>query len=200
MQLEAYSKGFIVLPKMILEIMQKEQTGALSQMEGIIVLLTKVNYADAKVVIHGQEYLCRRGASMRSISQWAKLFHWKVGKTRRFIDMLVAQGFLGKVENKYTTHIYILQYDFLTCKEVGHGKKKSHSDEMFDEFWNKYHECTHLPKKEIGAARRAWKKMNLNERELAIANIENYYYSLNDVKYCKKAHNYLADRSFMNEF
>lgn len=199
-QSEAYSKGFILLPKVMLEKMQKHQTGGMSYTEAIIVLMTRVNYADGKVVLHGQEYICKRGASMLSMAQWAQLFHWKVGKTRGFIENLISQGFLGKVENKYTTHIYIRQYDFFTCKEIMHKKGKSRSEEMFDQFWKKYHEHTQLCKTEIGAARREWQKLTMNERELAIANIENYYYSLNDVKFCKKAHNYLADRSFLNEF
>ena len=199
-QSEAYSKGFILLPKVLLEKLQKQQTGGLSYTEAIITLMINVNYSDTKVVLHGQEYTCKRGASMRSMAHWAQLFHWKVTKTRRFIESLIIQGFLGKVENKYTTHIYIRQYDFFTCKEVLHKKGKSRSEEMFDLFWQKYHEHTQLYKTEIGAARREWQKLTVNERELAIANIENYYYSLSDVKFCKKAHNYLADKSFLNEF
>lgn len=197
---EAYSKGFILLPKVVLEKMLKTQTCGVSDVEGIIILLTNVNHADKTVTIHGREYLCRRGASLRSMAQWAKLFHWKVGKTRRFIDELACEGFLEKVENKYTTHIVIIHYEFFTCRETGGKNGKNRSEEMFAEFWNMYHGQTGLNKTEIGAARREWHKLSVNERELAIANIENYYYSLADVRFCKKACNYLADKCFLNEF
>ena len=45
-----------------------------------------------------------------------------------------------------------------------------------------------------------WKKLTKKEKGCAINNIQNYYDSLNDKKYCKKARTYLNDKSFNDEF
>lgn len=70
----------------------------------------------------------------------------------------------------------------------------------FDVFWNSYHEITNLPKTDSKAAFTKWKGLTKKDRECAIANISNYYNSLNDKMYCKKARTYLADRNFEDEF
>lgn len=70
----------------------------------------------------------------------------------------------------------------------------------FEVFWKNYHEITGLPKTDREAAQKYWKKLTNKETIQANSNIENYYNSLKDKKYCKKARTYLADKNFNDEF
>lgn len=70
----------------------------------------------------------------------------------------------------------------------------------FDTFWNKWHEVTSKPKTDRTAAEKKWKRLTNKEKQKALDNIENYFESLNDKKYCKKARTYLEDKNFNDEF
>ena len=70
----------------------------------------------------------------------------------------------------------------------------------FENFWIKYHEITKLSKTDKEPTLKYWKKLNKTEKQKAIDNIENYYNSLNDVKYCKKARTYLNHKNFNDDF
>jgi hypothetical protein len=97
--------------------------------------------------------------------------------------------------------IRVVNYDLWTskCKEVNEEKRKTKTDESFDEFWNTYHEVTQTPKREVEAARREWSKLTLRERRIALEQINYYYHSLEDTKYIKRGFRYLRDKSFLNE-
>ena len=45
-----------------------------------------------------------------------------------------------------------------------------------------------------------WNKLKSGEKIRAINNIQPYFDSLNDKKYCKKARTYLSDKNFNDEF
>ena len=70
----------------------------------------------------------------------------------------------------------------------------------FDEFWKKYHEVTKLPKTDLQAAKKYWNGLLVKDKKLAFDNVENYYNSLNDKRYCKKARTYLADKNYLDEW
>lgn len=70
----------------------------------------------------------------------------------------------------------------------------------FTEFWDKYHEITHLPKTDKVPTNKYWKGLSNKEKQLAYKNIENYFNSLNDKRFCKKARTYLADKNFLDEW
>lgn len=70
----------------------------------------------------------------------------------------------------------------------------------FDQFWDEYHRITKLPKSDKDAALKYWKRLKGKERVLAYENISNYYNSLNDKKYCRKARTYLDNKNFNDEF
>ena len=70
----------------------------------------------------------------------------------------------------------------------------------FDTFWNKWHEVTNKPKTDRSAAEKKWKGLTNKEKQKALDNIENYFESLDNKKYCKKARTYLEDKNFNDEF
>lgn len=70
----------------------------------------------------------------------------------------------------------------------------------FDTFWDNWHEITGKPKTDRAPAEKKWKRLTNKEKQKALDNIENYFESLNDKKYCKKARTYLEDKNFNDEF
>jgi len=77
------------------------------------------------------------------------------------------------------------------------------TDNTVDEFklfWDKYHLITKLNKSDKESAEKYWKKLTNKEKQSALDNVESYYNSLNDKKYCKKARTYLSDKNFNDEF
>lgn len=70
----------------------------------------------------------------------------------------------------------------------------------FEDFWTAWHEITKQPKTDKVAAEKHWRRLKNKEKQLAIRQIENYYKSLSDKRFCKKARTYLADKNFYDEF
>lgn len=70
----------------------------------------------------------------------------------------------------------------------------------FDIFWNVYHTVTHLAKTDKDATIKYWKKLKPKEKIKAIENVQLYYDSLNDKKFCRKARTYLENKNFNDEF
>lgn len=70
----------------------------------------------------------------------------------------------------------------------------------FELFFNKYHEITGLNKTDKAAALKKWKALKKADRIKAFDNISDYYGSLSDKNFCKKARTYLGDKNFNDEF
>lgn len=169
-----------------------------SELEAFLILLTQVNYRDETCLLKDHSLLCRQGESLKSLDTWAKLFHWKKGKTLYYFKKLKRMGMMELMPSDLTTHLRISEYELWTGK--GLRKQKEASDEEFDDFWTLFHEITQTDKVNIGRARREWKRLTAEERKLAISQIETYYVSLPNIKYCKQAATYLADKTFLNEY
>ena len=84
------------------------------------------------------------------------------------------------------------------------GEKKENarktSDEKFRLFWDDFHNILQLPKENIAKAQRIWKKLSEKEQQLAIDNIEEYYYHQTNVKFILHACSYLSNKAFLNEY
>jgi len=70
----------------------------------------------------------------------------------------------------------------------------------FELFWEKYHSITGKPKSGKEPAKKHWKKLNKAEKNKAFENIQSYYDSMENKKYCQMARTYLSDKSFNDEF
>lgn len=79
-------------------------------------------------------------------------------------------------------------------------KEEKADNKSFDEFWNKYHEITKTLKTDKVPTIKYWRGLTKKERTLAYNNIQSYFNSLTDKKYCKKARTYLSDKNFLDEF
>ena len=199
---DALTKGYILIPKSLLEdLLEKEATGSLTDIEARLTLLANVNYKDCEADLgNGTAEICPRGDSLQSLLSWAARFGWTKGKTRRFFLRLQKEGMITLLPHPHTTHLRILDYDLWTgCRREARQRLQEKADEEFEEFWEAYHEKTHTRKVNRGKAEQEWRRLSEKEHKLATERIEDYYYSLRDINYCKQAATYLKDKSFLDE-
>lgn len=74
------------------------------------------------------------------------------------------------------------------------------SSVSFEEFWDKYHNITGKLKTDQTPAEKKWKRLTKKEKQTATDKIQDYFYSVSDKKFCKKARTYLEDKNFNDEF
>ncbi len=193
-------KGYILFPKVLFEEQMKTTKGATGDFDAFILVLTHVNYSTTTCRMNDCTFECHRGESVLSIAHWAEIFGWQRSRTRYFFNKMCDNGIIEKLPNPHTTHIRVPGYDQL----VGRDKREAACNEAggvtFGAFWKKYHEVTQRQRINIGRARREWKKLSAHERNTALAKIDEYYDNLKDIKYCKQAASYLADKAFLDEY
>lgn len=198
---EMLKKGYIVVPKALLESFLATNGKAKGHFEALMLVLTRVNYSDTECVSQNCRFVCRRGESVHSILHWAEMLGWSRSATRHFFNAMFRTGILERVSNQAgITQIRVTDYDLWTCYRKTYERGKSRTDETFREFWEEYHELTRMEKVNIGRARREWQKLTEQERKLAQTSIGEYYAHLRNVDFCKQAAMYLADKAFLNEY
>lgn len=84
-------------------------------------------------------------------------------------------------------------------KEKG-KEKEQYVDDLFNEFWDLYHQISKLPKTDLQPAKKYWNKLTKSEQEKAKINIQNYVDTVNDPKYIVKCRTYLSNKRFNDEF
>jgi len=87
-----------------------------------------------------------------------------------------------------------------TQSKVKYSKVNKSKVISFLDFWEQYHIITKKNKTDKEAALKYWKRLSEKEKQKAIDNIQDYYNSLNDKKYCKIARTYLDKKNFNDEF
>lgn len=199
---DALTSGYVLIPKKLLIKVLNQREKECSYAEAFLTMLTRVNYMDTTMYIRGHKITCHRGQSFLSFTSWAELFGWKRGKTRRFFDKMEKEDMVRVIKTSLTniSCIEVVNYDLWTNKFTEDWtKRKSKTDQSFKEFWDEFHEVTQTPKKDIEAARRAWTKLSEKERKQAKENIYPYYMGLDNIRFVKRACNYLRDKSFLDE-
>ena len=197
---EMLKKGYILFPKVLFEEQMKMTKNATGSFEAFILVLPHVNYSTVTCRVNGQTFECRRGESVISLTHWAKVFGWKLSRTRRFFDRMYEEGIIERVVNPYITHIRIPDYDLLIGQRRREAAREETGGVTFEVFWEKYHEVTQKQRGNIGRARREWKKLSPRERSMSIRQIDEYYDHLTDTKYCMQASTYLSDKAFLDEY
>lgn len=71
-------------------------------------------------------------------------------------------------------------------------------EEEVKNFIARYSEVTHKPIEAKGRIRNLWKRLSVRERELAMERMEDYYFTLPNINFCKTAVRYLEDKVFDN--
>lgn len=200
---DALAKGYILLPKHMLETMLRDNNKSLTELEAMLTLLVSVNYKQTVCKIKGHVLVCERGESLYSIESWADMFRWDKCKAKRFLRRLADEK---KIEflpcpGNVTTHLRVVDYNLWTgCRYEARQKKWEQEDKRFCEFWEKYHGITRKAKCNRVRAEREWRKLNPEEQELAIKGIEHYFFdTVTDTRYCKQAATYLSDKIFLDD-
>lgn len=197
-----YENGYILLPRDVVEMQMKvnRQSKECNDLSAFIILLMKVNHTNRVFDYKGEEILCKRGESVISLKNWAKMFNWTIGRTRRFFDRMERLELIEVTPTgKGLNRIRVIDYDELTCRGKNERENLLKSaEEEFELFWELYHEMTEKPKQERKAALKEWKILTAEERRMAIVGIENYA-NTEDKRYYRKAHSYLRDGSYLNE-
>lgn len=202
--MEILKKGYLLFPKVLFEEQMKMKASkqAAGFFEAFVLVVTHTNYSTVSCCVRGHIFKCVRGESVLSVKHWMQIFGWNRNRTRYFFNKMFDCGIIERVLNPYVLHIRIPDYDLLTGHARPHAAARSTDvpGRDFDAFWQKYHDTTEHARINIGRARREWKKLSSQERELAIARIDEYYDHLPNLKYCKQAASYLADKSFNDEY
>ena len=193
-------KGYILFPKVLFEEQIEVTHGATGAFDAFILVLTHVNYSTTECCIKHYTFECRRGESVLTMNRWAEIFGWKRSRTRYFFRKMFEEGIIEKLNNPYTTHIRVPNYDELVGRNKRDVARAEADGVTFETFWKKYHDITQRSKVNIGRARREWKRLSAHERNLALAQIDEYYDNLVNVKFCMLAATYLADKAFLNEY
>lgn len=200
---DALSKGYILLPKHLLETLLKDTNRPMTELEALLTLLVNVNYKQTGCQIKGQALTCERGESLYSMDSWADIFRWDKYKAKRFLRKLAADKMIEFLPcpGNATTHLRVIDYNLWTgCRYEARQKKQEQEDKRFTEFWNKYHATTRKPKSNRTRAQREWRKLTPEEQQTAIDGIEHYFFdTVTDTRYCKQAATYLSDKIFLDD-
>ena len=201
-------QGFLVVPKNMLQQLTEERDVREGEIEAFLKILMKVNYTDT--VYNNRTYTdfpCRRGESLHSYRDWSRIFHWSIGRTFRFIQALRELGVIDIIAHpdNAALHIRVTEYEMWTgnsdeSKILKAKQKKEAEEKKFRIFWNEYHSITQLPKTNIAKAQREWKKLNGKDQQLAIDQIEEYFFHQTNYKFLLQAGSYLANKAYLNEY
>ena len=63
-------KGYILIPKSMIEDFFKTGSQTEGYLEAWIQVLTRVNYSDTEVCVQGNRIVCRRGETVYTYKQW----------------------------------------------------------------------------------------------------------------------------------
>lgn len=191
------NQGFIVLSRRLLIQMFAEMRGKWhSESQAYVYLLMAACFADQgenpESLKRGELFFSGRELSLR--------FAWSRRHVNRFIGELAQNGVVEVVKLQNCSKLRLLHYDTLCrmrVKRGADGNRKSVGDEMFEVFWEQYHDLTQQPPLDIAAARKAWGKLTLTEREEALRNIEMYICMLPSIDRARTALKYLQMKSFI---
>lgn len=192
--------GYVMIPRSLLLKAFEECPEASGDMAAFLRVLTYVNYTEATVKRQESDIVCGRGESVISFRHWSEILGWSIGRTRRFFGRLMADGNIEKLKGDALTHIRIPGYDVWTGKKITGSAGAGSLEASFCEFWNEYHEITHMPRQSRESAFSIWKKLSQADRKMATEHIEDYYFHLRDTKYCRQAAGYLDGGLFRDEY
>ncbi len=192
--------GYVMVSRALLTRMFEKHGAADSDEEAFLRLLVHVNYRDAEFKTSKKKVKCLRGESIISFITWQRILGWSRNRVTRFFQNCFNEGSVERVEDGCRSHIRIPDYDLWMGNTHSSGKAQHASKIAFSHFMDTYSEMTHTPRINVGRAQRAWHKLTMHERELALNNIEQYYNNLPNAHYCMQAASYLADKAFLDKY
>ncbi len=196
MDLNLTNTGYVMVSRALLMSVSQKHHIASGDEEAFLRVLLYVNYKNKVLIHNGVEVTCARGESVISYLGWGDIFGWTRGHTRLFFERCFADGLLEQVPGDCMSHIRVPHYDAWTGTPVPKKPAERKTDEEVNLFIIRYGEITHKPIEAKGRIRSLWKRLSVRERELAMTRIEDYYYGLQNINFCKTAVRYLEDKAF----
>ena len=187
----------MALSRRLLNTMFDEMYGRMhTEAEAYVYLLMKACFSDQG---EGPGEL-KRGEMVYSVRELSMRVGWSKRKVIRFLARLRLEGVVSTARTAHGSKLKLLYYEELCHLKVSRKsgeRPKNLTDESFDVFWEQYHALTQQPALDIEAARKAWGKLTLAEREEAIGNMEMYLCLLPSIDRARSALNYLLMKSFV---
>lgn len=148
--------GFLVLSRRLLTQMFAEMYGKWhSDSQAYVYLLMAACFTD-----QGDTPGClKRGELFFSGRELSLRFAWSRRHVNHFIGELEQNGVVEVMKVQNCSKLRLLHYDTLCrmrVKNGADGRRRSAGDEMFEVFWEQYHDMTQQPALDIEAARKAW--------------------------------------------
>lgn len=194
--------GFMAVPRYILEaIFSKKRSVKDDDRVMFFFLLYKALWTD------NEKLGLKRGDMVFTVKGLAT----ECGHSERYMSSFIRQ----LVEHKQVTVekrgkmsvMHFERYDELCMVKQGRKKASAGKKDMepvfddmknFEIFWENYHEnLKEVGREDKNLACIEWHKLDIESRKLAYMNVEQYVESLRDVRFAKKAVNYLKDRCFI---
>jgi len=78
-----------------------------------VLILFHVNFEEKKVMIKGKLYTCKRGQSLYSLENWARIFgrDWTRRQVRTFFDTLESRSMVSRESDNKTSYLTVCNYD-----------------------------------------------------------------------------------------
>ncbi|MBS7574634.1 MULTISPECIES: hypothetical protein [Bacteroides] len=198
MDLNLTNTGYVMVSRALLMSVSQKHHIASGDEEAFLRVLLHVNYKNKVLKHNGAEVTCARGESVISYLGWAEIFGWTRGHTRLFFERCFADGLLEQVPGSCMSHIRVPHYDAWTGTPAPKQPVERKMEEEVKNFIARYSEVTHKPIEAKGRIRNLWKRLSVRERELAMERMEDYYFTLPNINFCKTAVRYLEDKVFDN--
>lgn len=139
------------------------------------------------------------GESLQSVNTWAELFRWNRSRTRRFLSKLAQQGIIELLPHSHTTHLRVPHYEAWTWGLSNNREREPTLPRRSSTTsGNTYHLTTGTRKVNVAGSTRM-ESHGSGRTQTAYDYVDNYYYNLKDVRYCKQAATYLKDKTYLDE-
>lgn len=193
--------GFIIIPKTLLQQIENPHLQE-GEIEALLKILMKVNYSETLYNDRcNKNCPCKRGESLFSYRDWSRVLHWSTRKTFRFMH--------GLATGNHRNHPPPQQYIPCTyassnmtngwdCPMPGNRKRKLSTRSSNCSGTNTTASRS-FPRR-TSPRRNASGKLSDKEQQLAIDNIEVYYFHQTNVNFLLHAGSYLSNKAFLNEY
>lgn len=138
-------EGYILIPKALLK--RQINDKAPGELEALLQVLIHANYSETTYKIQQIDIVCQRGESVISQQHWSRLFQWSRSKTLRFFQKSRKRALSrsSRTRKESSTFISTTMISGPAASLRKPAKKKERKSEVFDVFWDKYHETMQNP-------------------------------------------------------
>jgi len=181
-------------------------------------ILLEASHKERTIKLGTETIVLQRGKFVHSYGWWAKKWGISKSSVHRFFDKLERDKMAGRETVRLAGRTYVrvtvVNYDhyqsMVDLSGTRNGtrsgtfskelKRINNIESGFDNFWERYHHLSELPKTDKTPTLKHWKKLNRQEKIDAYQCIEGYVGMVVDrwrnKRYCKKARTYLSDREW----